>query len=453
MRDKFTSTGPIPVSELRLDPDNYRIGPLETQQDCINMMFKDKDLRKKVLALARHISQYGLTPEHIVVIQDNGHWLVRDGNRRITAIKLLNNPNEAPDNYVSKFKELRDICDQNGGIPSAIDCLTADEEYVRQYVQLKHLGEQGGVGQVNWGAREKDNMEQDIGAKRSNALAKEVCGYLEAKGIKEAAKAPITNIQRLLQDKDVQQRVGIGWDGTKFTLKGAEELVFPILKEIILDFTTRKKTVGAIYYQDDRATYLNGLFGEHGFTTPPTLEAPTLPQKPGSKPSTTDGAPPTTNGDTPTTHPVPSTHSYDRKRVVRRGMGLPVPKTETKVRNILAELSTQGLDVRQNPIAAGVLVRLLTEFSVDYYLRKRGIPFHSNDKLRQRIEKAGDNMNKQGDIDKKKLQLLKKMNNTENLLSSHTLNAWVHDPGYTPKATDICIFWDNLYFFLVKCWK
>ncbi len=51
----------------------------------------------KIIKLAGHISQKGISPMPIVVSKDNeGRWVVRDGNKRITALKVLNNPAEAP---------------------------------------------------------------------------------------------------------------------------------------------------------------------------------------------------------------------------------------------------------------------------------------------------------------------------------------------------------------------
>jgi len=41
MRSKFKSTGQIAVTEIMLDQNNYRLGPLDSQIECIEIMFKN----------------------------------------------------------------------------------------------------------------------------------------------------------------------------------------------------------------------------------------------------------------------------------------------------------------------------------------------------------------------------------------------------------------------------
>jgi len=45
-----------------------------------------------------------------------------------------------------------------------------------------------------------------------------------------------------------------------------------------------------------------------------------------------------------------------------------------------------------------------------------------------------------------KVQLLREMMKREDC-------AWVHDSSSIPEPREVCIFWDNIYFFLVECWK
>lgn len=435
MRTKFTNTGHISVSEILLDQNNYRLGPLDSQMDCILIMLQV--FGEKMFKIATHIARNGLSPKPIVVSKDEkGHWVVRDGNRRITALKLLNNPAEAPDEYKHAFQSIRKHAVLEM-IPDSVDCITADEATIIEYRKLEHMGPQEGVGQVDWDARAKDNMQSDLDGKMTYALAREVCGYLEKKGVSEARTVPISNIQRLLQDPEVNKRVGISWDGKKFGFIANEDEVFSVLKEIVIDFSKNKK-VGDIYDEHDRQKYINDLFSVRGFAEPSHLKKTDSTSREDS--SSQSG------GYQTRTQP-----SWDRKRVIPRYMGLPIPGTESKTTNVLVELSSK-IDVREAPIGAGVLVRLILERSVDFYAKKEKITFKDSI-LHKKIREIAMHMKSKNLIDKKEHEQLGKMSKSDELISAHTLNAWVHNQNYTPTPRDICTFWDNIYFFLVKCWK
>lgn len=444
MRSKFKRTGQIPVSEILLDQNNYRLGPLDSQIECIEIMFKE--FGSKMNRIAGHIANNGLSPKPIVVSKDDqDRWVVRDGNRRITVLKLLNNPAEAPDQYKRSFQEIKKNAVPRM-IPHKIDCLTSDEETIAEYRKLEHMGPQDGIGQVNWNARAKENLQADIEGKLRYPLAGAICEYLEKKGVPEAERVSISGMQRLFQDTDVSRRIGFIWDGQQFFFTAKENEVFNILKEIIVDFTNKdknkRKTVNDIYHPPDRKKYINELFEARGLKEPTPLPKPVL----------SSGGQSTT-GKTPSASNIPAKTKlpWDRPRVIKRGMGLPVPDSETKLNTVLVEL-TSKVNVREATIAAGVLIRIVLERSVVYYIKQNNITTRS-DKLHVRINEVAKKMKTVGVIHSKELQQLKKMSNTEQLISAHTLNAWVHNPTYIPNPREICTFWDNIYFFLVECWK
>lgn len=430
MRSKFTSTGFIDVSEIMLDQNNYRLGLLDSQIDCINIMFEE--FGPKILKIAGHIAQNGISPKPIVISKDktNNRWIVRDGNRRITAIKLLNNPAEAPDHYRRYFQTLQNSAIP-GMIPEKIECLTADEAAIIEYTTLEHMGPQDGIGLVPWDLRAKENMQADLEGKPLYPIGSAICGYLEKKGVTEAGRVSISNMQRLFQDTEVSKRLGIDWDGQRLKFVANEDEVFAVLKEIVTDFTKKenKLRVRDIYYPRDRTKYIDDLFEHRGFKKPTPLG------EPDKEKHTARGKPP-----------------WDRKRVIQRNAGLPTPNTETKLNTILVELSS-GIDVRDATIASGVLIRLILERSVDYYAKKNKITFAKKESLANRIGKVADKMKMMDIIDIKQHELLKKMSRSEELISAHTLNAWVHNSQYIPEPRHVCTFWDNIYFFLYTCWK
>ncbi len=440
MRAKFTSTGPIPVSEILLDQNNYRLGPLDSQMDCITIMFNE--FSSKMVKIAGHIAKNGLSPKPVVVSKDNqGRWVVRDGNRRMTALKLLNNPAEAPEQYQKIFQNLKTNAIR-GMIPEAIDCLTADESIIIEYRKLEHMGPQDGIGQVDWDARAKDNLQADVDGKLTYPLARAICDYLEKRGVTEARSVSISNMQRLLQDTEVSKRLGIVWDGQNIKFAAVEDEVFNILKEIVIDFVRRGKKVNDIYHPPDREQYMNDLFGNRSLKVPTPLAKSVAPA---SGMRAAGGVP----AQTKIAAKVKS--SWDRPRVIQPGAGLPAPSTEAKLNTILAELRSK-INVREAPVSASVLIRLIIERSVWYYITKYKVTYQK-DELFHIIEKVAEHMKVSKIINKQDYNQIRKMGNATELISAHTLNAWVHNSNYTPTPQDVCTFWDNIYPFLVKCWK
>lgn len=105
MRNKFKEVGEIAIADLQLDQANPRFGWLESQADCIEIMFEEYG--DYITKIATHIAKFGLSPEPIVILNDKKNWIVKEGNRRVLALKVLNNPNEAPENRRATFHSIK----------------------------------------------------------------------------------------------------------------------------------------------------------------------------------------------------------------------------------------------------------------------------------------------------------------------------------------------------------
>ena len=102
----------ISISNLLLDEENFRIGDQQSQRDCVSAIIQEQSLKNgknKIFNLAKSIATEGLSPiEPIVVIPDyeiSGTYIVKEGNRRIAALKILYNPNLINEPVVRKLFE------------------------------------------------------------------------------------------------------------------------------------------------------------------------------------------------------------------------------------------------------------------------------------------------------------------------------------------------------------
>ncbi|VEB87749.1 Uncharacterised protein [Citrobacter koseri] len=102
----------IHISNLLLDLDNPRFPRIvESQREAINLMLEIQS--DKIESLSRDIVEHGLDPsERLIVFKgdvsdDETSFIVAEGNRRITALKLLNEP-ELSDNdkVITRFKKI-----------------------------------------------------------------------------------------------------------------------------------------------------------------------------------------------------------------------------------------------------------------------------------------------------------------------------------------------------------
>ncbi len=94
------------LGSLFLDPKNPRLPRKDTpytQNEIIAELVKRND----VYELAKNIADDGYGPMELIVVfkdEEDGKKYVLEGNRRLTACKLLHNPELAPDEYKKKYK-------------------------------------------------------------------------------------------------------------------------------------------------------------------------------------------------------------------------------------------------------------------------------------------------------------------------------------------------------------
>jgi len=140
----------IPVSDLFLDTHNPRLpdymhGKAET--DIIDYMV----LQESTLELMQAIGEKGFFPgELLLVVEKEGNFLVVEGNRRLTAVKLLNNPDVATAQTTSIKKILQQSKAENKNI-SSLPCMVFEKgEDIHDYLGYRHV-----TGIQPWNLRQK----------------------------------------------------------------------------------------------------------------------------------------------------------------------------------------------------------------------------------------------------------------------------------------------------------
>lgn len=96
----------IRLTYLFVNTENYRFEPLTSQKEAIDKMIEDQG--EKLYNLASDIMEFGLSPVDLIQVTLSGEenkYIVLEGNRRVTSLKLLNNPSLIGDNNIGLRKK------------------------------------------------------------------------------------------------------------------------------------------------------------------------------------------------------------------------------------------------------------------------------------------------------------------------------------------------------------
>src|ERR1035441_10032768 len=119
------TTKPIPVKDLKLDLNNFRTVPQSKETDAVHTMISIAPDR--FWALAESLLDGGYLPtENIIVLKSGDDLVVKEGNRRIGALKLIlgyikSHAIIIPENIDEKIKAITaDWKSENEKVPCAI---------------------------------------------------------------------------------------------------------------------------------------------------------------------------------------------------------------------------------------------------------------------------------------------------------------------------------------------
>jgi hypothetical protein len=202
---------PIDVDRIFLYEENPRHEPIESEPEIIEHLCKDE----QVYNLARSISEAGPNPlELLGLVQIPGSgaaatkkvYQAWEGNRRVCAIKLLNDPDLAPPHLRKDFARLASESD-HVPIKKINSVVFDDHDDLRYWMGIIHNGAQAGVGRLDWDAQQK---ARHFGSSR-NRVALAVLDTAEQMGLiaKEERDGKLTTAQRFLNRPVVREALGI----------------------------------------------------------------------------------------------------------------------------------------------------------------------------------------------------------------------------------------------------
>lgn len=138
----------ITLDDLSVNSANDRHGELENETTAIAWLFNTNEVHMR--SLAKDLIGSGGVYEPPLVFPVGDKFIVYDGNRRVTCLKLINQPRKAPTVELQEFFQALKL-KLEAPLPDPLQCqVETDRDRIDEILFRRHTGSQGGVGQSTW---------------------------------------------------------------------------------------------------------------------------------------------------------------------------------------------------------------------------------------------------------------------------------------------------------------
>jgi hypothetical protein len=370
MRSKY-------VSDLLIDEENPRlnlpnVGQREAQRELAQQQ------QTKLLKLAEDIVGYGVNPADLPIVMpfDQRRHVVLEGNRRLVALRALENPDSMvgalTTSVLSAMRKLSTSYQQNP--IESITCLVVkDRDEARHWIELRHTGQKEGAGIVPWGSDESARFRARTGILEPHLQALDL---LESRGdltLEKRRTVPATNLKRLLSTPEVREKLGVDIRDKNLIVLGDEKQVAKALLHVVNDLATGRTKVEDIYTKEKRVAYANNL--PTNIVVKPTAQS-------------ARGSTATTGAQAQPRRSAAARLPKQRVKLIPRDCILNI--TDPRIARIEQELRNLNFEDYTN--AVGVLFRVFIELSCDAYVTKAGLPTAVMDSLSKKLQDVANDL-------------------------------------------------------------
>ncbi|MDQ0149158.1 hypothetical protein J2S18_001088 [Eubacterium multiforme] len=255
----------VSIDKLIVNPENYRFESVDNEDLAIKIML-DKH-NKAIKELLKDILENGLNPlERLLVFEKNNNYIVLEGNRRVTALKIINDVNilkNIDQKYFKEYSKLIKNTKNKFSLDKVSCALTDDIPESNKWIGLKHTGSNGGRGTIPWDTTQKRRFLNNTTTNSKSNIVTSLYSYIKSNNyycdsIKQNLDIiPVTTLERLLNDPYVRENIGIDIKrNTIYKLYPDIEISKP-LKKVLNDLINKKIVVTDIYTKSHRIDYLD----------------------------------------------------------------------------------------------------------------------------------------------------------------------------------------------------
>lgn len=348
----------VDIDRLVPDPENPRIPGQESALETILALIEEDG--EGLLNLARDIvDMKGYNPAELLSVSplDDELFVVKEGNRRIAARRLLRNPEQLKDHVSgAELARWRALSNENGAksLPTTSFVVVGDDH--EAWVDRRHLGPQSGVGLVSWDTKMK--ARRDSLRHGTTDRAAILLDGLKAKDpdtftALEPPKRTYTTFQRLLDSQPARAHIGIDVNEKEHPVLTKGKRSLKLLEQVLRDLraTGRDKlTSRTIHDRQAIAAYLSNLDGRMGAVE--STDAIVLKEGAGVAKS----------------RKTATARSASRVSDVMKSLTRPKAPRPGKLYDELVKARR-----REMANAALVLTRILLELSIDHYATEKNL--------------------------------------------------------------------------------
>lgn len=443
----------IDISLLNINIENPRFEMVGNQREAIKTMIEDQG--DKLIKLADDIVNEGLNPgDPIYVVQhekNEEQFNVLEGNRRATVLKLLENPDLIPEtnkSLLNKFRKLSELYTKNP--IDKVNCILFNSEKdAEHWIELKHTGQNDGIGTVGWDAQQKARFDERV--KGTSSYALQIIDFLlKESSVDSDIKSQLKNVkssslQRLVTDPDFRRVAGIEIYNGKVQTKFEPSEVAKPLTKAVRDLLRDDFTVKNIYYKDDRLNYLE------------TFKKTDLPDKTQELAGNWELISTTRPKKVDTTKAKIDKKKKDISLISKRHTIIPkstiIPISLPRINKIYHEL--KDLDLRDFENSCAITFRVFIELTLDSYVETFPLAtVNENSKLSHKLKEVAKDLETKKHLPKDKLKgAYTASTMKDSIFSINTFNAYVHNKDFHPEPESLKKNWDNLEIFFIKIWE
>ncbi|MDH5302141.1 MAG: hypothetical protein OEW58_12340 [Gammaproteobacteria bacterium] len=451
----------LKITNLKLDAFNPRLPEAEgglSQRKLIEELI----LHESVYELAKDIADKGYYPiESLIVVEEDGKKIVVEGNRRLAALKLLHNPDLAPDKFRKKFSILSD---RSPNVIKVVVLVALSREAAAPLIMNKHTSSQvkgwSPVMQAKFYVQliKSGKTISDISEEYSvpKGDIKEFLQRYEMYSVACKLDLPeeildivtdprrfnVTTLERLYTHRDIQKILGIEFDEDK-KLKGniSSDEFKKGFSKIVSDVALGKETSRTVNDDDGVKRYI----GEFASSDLPDLKSKGV--------FTGDDL---LSGEEEKL-PAPSP---EKKKVVskvsRKSKSLLPSYIKCQVNNkrivdIFSEM--KKISVADQPNTSAVMFRVILEMSISHYLEKtRKIEEVLNGKGKSKdwaptlkdMIKYILNEDKDIELGAGSRKAINKLLDKNEIFSIDTLDNYIHNRRLHPTEDKLRAFWEAI---------
>jgi len=447
----------LQVSDLTLDLENFRTVPQKKEQHSLHSMIAISP--EKFWALTESLLNDGYHPtENIIVLKSGAEHVVKEGNRRVGALKLAlglisSKGIDVPAHLEEKIKALTaQWKSDNGKVPCSI--FASDEsEFVDRLVALTHgKGEKAGREDWNAVARARHNRDKQ---KMSEPALDVLEKYLKTGSNVDtdqrerwAGDYPLSVLDEAI--KRLSQRVGttnardLADQYPKIKYRSNLDQVFHDIGLSTLDFKTIRSSA------DFGAAY--------GFPAPPVAQGATgaaatvnrllATSNPGGSAGGPTGAA-SQGASVPARSKILAVATNDPRSVSRKLRRFVVKGiNREKVVSLLEEI--RSLKLEKYPHAFCFLLRSMFEISGKVYGAENGIQVVKSDGFDRQLvdvlrDVAADLIKKNAQMKKELTGAIAELATPDGFLSVTSLNQLVHNKSFSVNERHISTLFHNVF--------